>query len=98
IETVRFFAGPRTAYFTLPVDIAKSVWSLPMPTWGPGWNVVPRWRTRIEPALTSSPPKALRPRRLLSESRPLRDEPPAFLCAMTNSLGLGDRIHADLGV
>src|SRR5690554_6677243 len=35
------------------------------------------------PANTCSPPKRLTPRRLLSESRPLRVLPPAFLCAMS---------------
>src|SRR5690606_8836769 len=34
------------------------------------------------PARTASPPNFFTPRRLDSESRPLRDEPPAFLCAM----------------
>src|SRR5690348_6944983 len=37
------------------------------------------------PARTFWPPKRFTPSRLLSESRPLRDEPPAFLCAMTNT-------------
>src|SRR5215216_3045421 len=36
------------------------------------------------PARTGCPPNFFTPRRLLSLSRPLRDEPPAFLCAMTN--------------
>src|SRR5438105_3282436 len=35
------------------------------------------------PARTVSLPNFFTPRRLLSLSRPLRDEPPAFLCAMT---------------
>src|SRR6185437_8264571 len=34
------------------------------------------------PARTVSLPNFFTPRRLLSLSRPLRDEPPAFLCAM----------------
>src|SRR3989337_2571935 len=34
------------------------------------------------PARTCSPPKRLTPSRLDSESRPLRELPPAFLCAM----------------
>src|SRR5437764_14024678 len=34
------------------------------------------------PARTLSLPNFFTPRRLLSLSRPLRDEPPAFLCAM----------------
>ena len=36
----------------------------------------------VLPARTVSPPKRFTPRRLASESRPLRDEPPAFLCAI----------------
>src|SRR5690554_4542509 len=40
----------------------------------------------ISPALTSCPPKRLTPRRLLSESRPLRVEPAAFLCAIVHIL------------
>src|SRR5256885_769901 len=42
------------------------------------------------PARTDSPPNFFTPRRLLSLSRPLRDEPPAFLCAMTNYFAFGD--------
>src|SRR4029078_7026804 len=36
------------------------------------------------PARACWPPNSFTPRRLLSLSRPLRDDPPAFLCAMTN--------------
>src|SRR6266581_8483624 len=36
------------------------------------------------PAMACSPPNSFRPRRWLFESRPLRDEPPAFLCAMAS--------------
>src|SRR3954451_17011833 len=36
------------------------------------------------PARADWLPKSFTPRRLLSLSRPLRLEPPAFLCAMTN--------------
>src|SRR6476659_3209807 len=96
IDTRFFCLGPCFAYFTWPVAVAKSVWSLPIPTFMPGWKRVPRWRTRIDPAFTSSPPKALRPRRLLSESRPLREDPPAFLCAMFQSLC--NRVHTDFRV
>src|SRR6185437_6679455 len=49
-----------------------------------GCHLVPRWRTRMLPASTASPPNFLMPRRLPSVSRPLRDEPPAFLCAMAD--------------
>src|SRR5215472_15942004 len=37
------------------------------------------------PASTCSPPKIFSPRRCPAESRPLRDDPPAFLCAITAS-------------
>src|SRR5690349_17591872 len=37
------------------------------------------------PARTCSPPKIFKPRRCPAESRPLRDDPPAFLCAITAS-------------
>src|SRR3954452_23665198 len=37
------------------------------------------------PALTAWPPKSFTPRRLPALSRPLRDEPPAFLCAIVLS-------------
>src|SRR5438445_690758 len=41
------------------------------------------------PARTDCPPNFFTPRRLLSLSRPLRDEPPAFLCAMSNYFAFG---------
>src|SRR5215475_89169 len=53
-----------------------------MPTSSPGWNLVPRWRTMMLPATTISPPNFLTPSRRPRLSRPLRDEPPAFLCAI----------------
>src|SRR5665213_2647783 len=40
---------------------------------------------RMLPATTFSPPKRFTPRRRPAESRPLREEPPAFLCAMAVS-------------
>src|SRR5882762_7768235 len=43
------------------------------------------------PAATSCPPKRLTPRRFDCESRPLRELPPAFLCAM-------DRLSAQTAV
>src|SRR6478672_1269812 len=48
------------------------------------------------PARTDSPPNFFTPRRLLSLSRPLRDEPPAFLCAMTGYFFFGDFLAAPL--
>src|SRR6185437_16147946 len=53
-----------------------------MPTLAPGCHLVPRWRMMMLPGMTASPPNFFTPRRLDSESRPLRDEPPAFLCAI----------------
>jgi hypothetical protein len=43
---------------------------------------VPRWRTMIVPPGTSCPPNALTPSRCALESRPLRELPRPFLCAM----------------
>src|SRR5687767_3943328 len=63
-----------------------------MPTLAPGWNLVPRWRTRMLPASTYSPPNFFTPRRRPALSRPLREEPPAFLCAMAHLLLLLDRL------
>src|SRR5438128_12026244 len=48
------------------------------------------------PARADWPPNNFTPRRLLSLSRPLRDEPPAFLCAMSNYFALGDFLAAPL--
>src|SRR3954463_13209835 len=48
------------------------------------------------PARTVSLPNFFTPRRLLSLSRPLRDEPPAFLCAMSNYFAFGVFLAATL--
>src|SRR5579859_1987813 len=53
-----------------------------MPTFSPGQYLVPRWRMMMLPASTASPPNFLTPSRWPAESRPLREEPPAFLWAM----------------
>src|SRR4051812_39130256 len=68
---------------TTPSAVANRVWSRPTPTLLPGSILVPRWRTRMLPASTFWPPKRLTPNRWPSESRPLREEPPAFLCAIS---------------
>src|SRR5205085_6857969 len=94
--TVLFWFSPRTAYCTCPLTRAYSVWSRPMPTFVPGCTRVPRWRTRICPAFTRSPPNTFTPRRFACESRPFLELPPAFLCAM--SLTLNDVVDADLGI
>src|SRR5919108_1977587 len=49
---------------------------------------VPSWRTRMFPARTVSPPKIFTPRLWPWLSRPLRELPPAFLCAIANPLQL----------
>src|SRR6266404_8909910 len=54
---------------------------------------VPSWRTKIFPARTVSPPKTFTPRRCLWLSRPLRELPPAFLCA----IGLFSPLRFDRG-
>src|SRR4030088_3773532 len=76
-------SAPRFWNFTLPEIFANSVWSVPVPTLVPARTGVPRWRTRIFPARTDSPPKRFTPSRLECESRPFRVLPPAFLCAMS---------------
>src|SRR3954452_12898785 len=50
----------------------------------------------ILPARTLSLPNFFTPSRLLSLSRPLRDEPPAFLCAISDYLAFGDFLAAPL--
>src|SRR5438874_6838155 len=50
----------------------------------------------ILPARADWPPNNFTPRRLLSLSRPLRDEPPAFLCAMSNYFAFGVFLAAPL--
>src|SRR5689334_24160579 len=75
---------------TAPGARANSVSSPPRPTRSPGWKWVPRWRTRISPALTTWPPKRFTPRRCALESRPLRELDAPFLCAMAASLLLRD--------
>src|SRR5689334_166051 len=72
--------------FTWPASSANSVWSRPIPTRSPGWNLVPRCRTIMLPGTTISPPNFLTPSRRPGLSRPLRDEPPAFLCAISTLL------------
>src|SRR6476661_3182206 len=53
-----------------------------MPTLAPACHLVPRWRAMMLPGMTTSPPYCFRPRRRPAESRPLREDPPAFLCAI----------------
>src|SRR5262245_36543833 len=72
----------RSSNATTPFALANSVKSTPRPTFWPGKNRVPRWRTRIEPAGTHCPAKRLTPSILGWLSRPLRELPTPFLCAM----------------
>ena len=74
--------SPLVRKATLPSRVAKIVSSLPMPVPGPGRKRVPRWRTRIIPAVTSWPAKSLTPSIFGFESRPFREEPRPFLCAI----------------
>src|SRR2546426_6797724 len=67
---------------TCPSTTVNSESSDARRTFVPGWNFVPRCRTMIVPAVTNSPAKRFTPRYLGPESRPLREEPTPFLCAM----------------
>src|SRR4029077_4117355 len=69
----------------VPSCVAKIVSSRPIPVPGPGRKRVPRWRTMIIPAFTSWPANIFTPSIFGFESRPLRDEPSPFLCAMSYS-------------
>src|SRR3977135_3401008 len=75
---------------TAPGAVANRGSSPRRPTLTPGWKCVPRCRTMISPALTTCPPKRLTPSRWALESRPLRELPTPFLCAMSLCLDLGD--------
>src|SRR5580700_11136243 len=66
-----------------PVILAKRVSSLPRPTLSPGFTRVPRCRTMIVPPGTTCPPNALNPSRCEFESRPFREVPCPFLCAIS---------------
>src|SRR5512134_2015207 len=74
------------SYCTTPSISAKSVWSLPIPTFTPGWTAVPRWRTRMEPAVTDWPPNRFTPSRLLWLSRPFRELPTPLLPCVSLAL------------
>ena len=82
---------PRSMNLMRPVILAKSVSSLPRPTFRPGFTRVPRCRTMIVPPGTSCPPKALNPSRCAFESRPFREVPCPFLCAIAQFSVLGNR-------
>src|SRR5205807_8831825 len=71
-----------------PEILAKSVSSLPRPTLRPGFTRVPRCRTMMVPPGTTCPPNALNPSRCALESRPFREVPCPFLCAIKPQLSV----------
>src|SRR6266480_1989463 len=56
-----------------------------MPTLVPGKIAVPRWRRRMVPAFTDWPAPVFMPSRWPTLSRPFRELPAPFLCAMSYS-------------
>src|SRR5205814_9966224 len=78
---------------TFPSTSANNVQSRPVPTFWSALNFVPRWRTRMLPAVTNSPPNRFTPSRLLTLSRPLRTLPPPFLCAIRLRFDFFDLNH-----
>src|SRR5271155_346119 len=79
---MNFPLRPRSRKTTMPWTFANSVSSLPRPTFSPALKREPRCRTRMEPPVTSSPPKAFTPSRCAFESRPFFELPRPFLCAI----------------
>src|SRR5215510_10704456 len=79
---MNFPARPLSSNFTTPSINAKSVSSFPRPTLLPGFHLVPRCRAMMLPPSTRSPPNFFNPNRCACESRPFRDEPTPFLCAI----------------
>lgn len=67
---------------TFPAVFAKIVWSPPMAAFFPAIKLVPLWRTKIAPAVTTSPLAALMPKYLGFESLPKREEPVDFAVAI----------------
>ena len=70
----------------IPVPLGTQVWAVansvssePMDTLTPGRKRVPRCRTKMVPALTTSPENALTPSLCALESRPFLELPPPFL-------------------
>src|SRR5512143_3871434 len=86
---------PRCSTLTTPATLANRLSSPPRPTFLPGLKRVPRWRTRMLPPVTAWPGKAFIPRRRPTLSRPLRELPTPFLCAMVSSVRAG-RLRHDL--
>src|SRR5437764_5771335 len=82
--------APWFSNFTRPAVFAKIVSSLPSPAFSPGVNLRPRWRTMIVPPVTRLPSCAFTPSRWEFESRPLRELPCPFLCAMASDQNVRD--------
>src|SRR5690606_22502185 len=66
-----------------------------MPTFLPGWCLVPRWRTMMLPAMAFCPPKSFTPSRFECDSRPLSVLPAPFLCAMAYGMSCGRACHPE---
>ena len=79
--TLRLFLYSWFWNVTTPPTFANKVWSLPIPTLGPAFILLPRCRTIIPPAEMGIECWTLIPRRRPAESRPLLELPPAFLVA-----------------
>ena len=77
-------------------ETRKIVSSEPRPTLMPGKNLVPRWRTMMEPAGMVWPPNALTPSRWPLLSRPFVVEPWDFVEAM--AYPLCDFFNLNLGL
>src|SRR4030042_5478379 len=88
--------APRCSPRTTPATLANKVSSPPRPTFFPGLKRVPRCRTRMLPPVTVWPENAFIPRRRPALSRPLRELPTPFLCAMIPSGRGGGPLRHDL--
>src|SRR5512144_1473660 len=88
--------APRCCTLTTPATLAKRLSSPPRPTFFPGLKRVPRCRTRMLPPVTVWPENAFIPRRRPALSRPLRELPTPFLCAMISSVRGGGPLRDDL--
>src|SRR5829696_6151899 len=86
---------PLSSNLTTPSMSANSVSSLPRPTFLPGFHFVPRCRARMLPPSTRSPPNFLSPSLCAFESRPFRDEPTPFLCAIVLTPSAEVRVQSD---
>ena len=81
-----FLLRPKRSKLTWPSILAYSVSSLPIPTFCPGWILVPRCPTITLPAETYWPSPHFTPSILGLDSRPLRELPTPILCAKANHL------------